>query len=109
MTQSPSAAPGDSAAVPVPDVSGLADRLRSFLTANGGTGTAVIDYLGRRGARIVVVSGHGPFTDAVVGSVDEGAAACEAAGIPVQTWDRELSSRVTVSAADRLQMRGTGR
>lgn len=99
----------DSSGVPVPDVSGLATRLRSFTSANGGSGTAVINYMGRRGARIVVVSENGPFTDAVVGSMEEAVAACEAAGIPVANWDRELTGKVTVSPADRLLMRGTGR
>ena len=99
----------DSADAPVADVSGLARRLRSFVGANGGSGTAVISYMGRRSARIVVVSADGPFTDAVVGGMDEAAAACEAAGIAVGEWDRELTGQVTVSAADRLRMRGTGR
>jgi hypothetical protein len=109
MTKAPVAGAADPAEVLVPDVSRLAARLRSFVVANGGTGTAVVNYLGRRGARIVVVSGDGPFTDAVVGGVPEANAACEAAGISVQDWDRELSARVTVSASDRHQMRGTGR
>lgn len=99
----------DSLDVPVPDVSALAGRLRAFTSANGGSGTAVVSYLGRRGARIVVVSQDGPFTDAVVGGMEEAAAACEAAGIPVGTWDRELTGKVTISPADRLRMCGTGR
>lgn len=95
--------------LPVVDVAGLARRLRAFVSANGGSGTGVVSYMGRRGARIVVVSANGPFTDAVVGGMDEAAAACKAAGITVGEWDRELTGRVTVSAADRLRMRGTGR
>ncbi len=88
---------------------GLSDHLRSFVAEHGGPGTAVIAYLGRPGARIVVVAADGSFADAVVPSMDEATAVCEAAGVPVGAWDRELTSLITVRHADRVRMAGTGR
>ena len=90
-------------------VRGIAERLSSFVEAHGGTGTAVINYLGRPGARIVVVAADGRFADAVVGDKDLAAAVCAAAGVPVGSWDRETSARVTIAASDRRRMAGTGR
>ena len=85
-------------------------RLRAFVTAHGGPATAVIGYLGRSGARIVVVAGDGAFGDAIVSGIEAGAAVCERAGIPVADgWDRELSAQITPSPADRQRMAGTGR
>jgi hypothetical protein len=85
-------------------------RLRAFVTAHGGPATAVIGYLGRSGARIVVVAGDGAFGDAIVSGIEAGAAVCEQAGIPVADgWDRELSAQITPSPADRQRMAGTGR
>ena len=88
---------------------GPAVRLRAFVAEHGGSGTAVIAYLGRPGARIVVVAADGRFADAVVAGMDEAAAVCAAAGITVGTWDRELTALVTPSKADRVRMAGTGR
>ena len=99
----PEPAPG-----PDPEGRQVAARLKAFVAEHGGTGTAVVSYLGRGGARIVVVSADGPFADAVV-PTDQAEAVCAAAGIPTGTWDRELSGRVTASAADRRRMAGTGR
>ena len=45
-------------------------RLRDFLAGHAGKGVAVINYLGRVGARIVVVADDGAFGDAVASSVD---------------------------------------
>ena len=85
-------------------------RLRAFVTEHSGPTTAVISYLGRSGARIVVVAGDGAFGDAIVSGFEAGAAVCEQAGIPVADgWDRELSARITPSPADRERMAGTGR
>jgi hypothetical protein len=91
------------------DHANVVKRLRSFVAEHGAPGTAVIAYLGRPGARIVVVAADGRFADAVVPSMEEAVAACEAAEIPVGSWDRELTSLVTVSHADRVRMAGTGR
>ncbi len=85
-------------------------ELRAFVARHGGGGTAVISYVGRVGARIVVVAGDGAFGDAVVSSVDAGTEVCRQAGIPVaDEWDRELSAAIRPSADDRRRMAGTGR
>jgi len=85
-------------------------RLREFVASHGGSGTAVINYLGRVGARIVVIADDGAFGDAVASSVEVGSRICEQAGIPVADgWNRELSAKITPSPADRQRMAGTGR
>lgn len=108
--------PSNTSAVDGATVRGLdggpvALRLRAFLDAHGGAGSAVVSAIGRRGARIVVVAqADGAWADAVVDSVPEAVAVCAAAGIEVaDEWTRELSARVTVSDADRRRMAGTGR
>ena len=101
--------PEEPAGLSSPDQQQIA-RLRGFVAAHRGKSTAVISYLGRSGARIVVVAGDGAFGDAIVSGVEAGAAVCEQAGIPVaEGWDRELSARLAPSAADRERMAGTGR
>jgi len=85
-------------------------RLRDFVAGHTGAGSAVINYLGRNGARIVVVADDGAFGDAVVSGVVAAAEVCRQAGIPVADgWDRELSAKISPSPADRRRMAGTGR
>ena len=50
------------------------EPLAPLRAEHGGSATAVISYLGRRGARIVAVAADGAFGDAVVSSVDGRAA-----------------------------------
>lgn len=84
-------------------------HLRNFLAGHGGKGVAVIAYLGRVGARIVVVADDGAFGDAVASSVAAATQICAEAGIPVADgWNRELSAKITPSMQDRLRMAGTG-
>ena len=91
------------------EVGRVADRFRAFVGAHGGSGSAVVQYLGRPGFRIVVVASDGTFADAVVSDQARADAVCTAAGVPVGSWSRELTSRITISAADRTRMAGTGR
>jgi hypothetical protein len=91
------------------EVRRVADRLRSFVGAHGGTGSATVQYLGRPGFRIVVVAADGVFADAVVSDRARADAVCAAAGVEITDWNRELTSRITVSAGDRTRMAGTGR
>jgi hypothetical protein len=85
-------------------------RLRDFLAGHDGKGVAVISYIGRVGARIVVVADDGAYGDAVASSVDAATAICSQAGITVADgWTRELSAKITPSAEDRRRMAGTGR
>jgi hypothetical protein len=85
-------------------------ELRDFVAAHGGKGVAVVNYLGRVGARIVVVADDGAFGDAVATSVEIAGQICEQAGIPVADgWNRELSATISPSPEDRERMAGTGR
>jgi len=102
-------APEDPAALSEPDQKQVG-RLRAFVTEHTGPARAVITYMGRSGARIVVVAADGSFGDAIVSGLKAGARVCEQAGIQVADgWDRELSAQITPSAADRERMAGTGR
>jgi hypothetical protein len=91
------------------EVGRVADRFRAFVGAHGGTGSAVVQYLGRPGYRIVVVAADGTFADAVVSDRERADAVCAAAGTEVADWSRDLTSRITISAGDRRRMAGTGR
>jgi hypothetical protein len=85
-------------------------RLSEFVAGHGGGGTAVINYLGRVGARIVVIADDGAFGDAVASGMTTAAQICEQAGIPVADgWNRELSAKIAPSPEDRRRMAGTGR
>lgn|GEM_PF-1468299 len=109
MTAAGSAAPDAGRPLVGSDASQVA-HLRDFVAGHGGQGVAVISYLGRVGARIVVIADDGAFGDAVASSVEVGAAICAEAGIPVADgWNRELSGRATPSPQDRQRMAGTGR
>ena len=91
------------------EVGRVANRFRGFVAAHGGTGAAVVQYLGRPGFRIVVVAADGTFADAVVSDRPRADAVCAAAGVDVGDWSRDLTSRITISATDRRRMAGTGR
>ncbi|MBV1852327.1 hypothetical protein QEZ54_31340 [Catellatospora sp. KI3] len=68
----------------------LVAGLREFASAHGGA-KGVIEYVGRRGARIVLVGGDGAWGDRFAASTDIARAACERAGITVENeWEREL-------------------
>ncbi len=85
-------------------------RLREFLAGHTGQGVAVINYLGRVGARIVVIADDGAFGDALASSVEAAAEICSQAGVPVADgWNRELSGKLSPTPEDRQRMAGTGR
>lgn len=91
------------------EVDRVAQRFAAFVGAHGGTGSAVVQYLGRPGFRIVVVAADGTFADAVVSDRARADAVCTAAGVEIEDWSRELTLRITISADDRRRMAGTGR
>ncbi len=69
---------------------GLASVIKSFATDHGGA-KAVVEYVGRRGARVVLVGQDGTWSDQFAGSTQEARRACEVAGVPVENeWEREL-------------------
>lgn len=68
----------------------LVSGIKGFAGEHGGA-KAVIEYLGRRGARVVLVGNDGGWGDLVAPSTDVARAACEEAGVPVENgWEREL-------------------
>lgn len=68
----------------------LASGIKEFAGEHGGA-KAVIEYLGRRGARIVLVGDDGGWGDLVAPSTDVARAACEEAKVTVENgWEREL-------------------
>lgn len=85
-----------------------AKRLRRFARDNGGDVVAVIDHVGRVGARVVLIAGSGEFGDALATSVGAATTICDRLSIPVRGWDRETTGLLAPSAADRVRM-GTRR
>jgi len=77
--------------------SGLVAGLKSFAAAHAGA-TAVIEYVGRRGARIVLVGQDGAWGDHFADSTEEARAACARAGVSVENeWERELIEQMRPS------------
>ena len=71
--------------------------IKSFAAGHGGA-KAVIEYVGRRGARIVLVGEDGTWEDQFVGNTDIARRACESAGVEVQNeWERELIDQMRPS------------
>lgn len=82
--------------------------LRGFEADHGET-QAVVQYMGERRARIVLIAPDGTFGDAVVESVEAAQEVCRRAGVELADWDRDTAAKVVVSPADRRKMAGTGR
>jgi hypothetical protein len=85
-------------ATPIPTSGpGLVAGLRSFAAGHGGA-TAVIEYIGRRGARIVLAGQDGAEADHLVESTDAARAACAKAGVEIENgWERELVEQMRPS------------
>lgn len=76
---------------------GLVDGIRSFAAGHGGA-TAVIEYVGKRGARIVLVGEDGEWGDQFADGTDVARAACAKAGVEVKKeWERELMDQMRPS------------
>ncbi|MPZ28435.1 MAG: hypothetical protein GEV12_19005 [Micromonosporaceae bacterium] len=70
--------------------SGLVDGLKAFAAGHEGA-KAIIEYVGRRGARIVLVGGDGAWGDQFAPGTDVARQACATAGVPVEnSWEQEL-------------------
>jgi hypothetical protein len=80
---------------PVPG--SLISGLRSFAGDHGGA-RAVIEYVGRRGARIVLVGEDGVWADQFAPATDIAREACVKAGVTVENeWERELMEHMRPS------------
>jgi hypothetical protein len=72
----------------------LVSGIRSFAAGHGGA-KAVVEYVGKRGARIVLVGEDGEWTDQFADGTDVARRACAAAGVEVENeWERELMEQM---------------
>jgi hypothetical protein len=85
----------DTTSASAPD--GLVAGIKSFAAGHGGA-TAVIEYVGKRGARIVLVGADGAWGDQFADGTDIARLACAKAGVTVQNeWERELMDQMRPS------------
>ncbi|MDG4771658.1 MULTISPECIES: hypothetical protein [Micromonosporaceae] len=83
--------------VPGDAPSGLVAGIRSFAAGHGGA-KAVIEYVGKRGARIVLVGEDGAWGDQFADGTDVARAACLKAGVEIENeWERELMDQMRPS------------
>jgi hypothetical protein len=83
----------------VPDQTphGLVAGIKAFAAGHGGA-KAVIEYVGRRGARIVLVGEDGAWADQFATGTDVARQACAKAGVAVENgWERELMDQMRPS------------
>ena len=77
--------------------SGLVSGIKSFAAGHGGA-KAVVEYVGKRGARIVLVGEDGAWGDHFAEGTDVARRACGAAGVEVENeWERELIEQMRPS------------
>jgi fructose-specific phosphotransferase system component IIB len=83
----------------VADTDVLADAIKEFASAHDGA-SAVVEYVGRRGARIVLAGSDGSSADAFAPATDVARDACREAGIDVvNTWENELFEEIRAQAS----------
>jgi len=76
---------------------GLVSVIKSFAAEHGGA-KAVVEYVGKRGARIVLVGQDGTWGDHFAEGTDVARQACDAAGVEVENeWERELMEQMRPS------------
>lgn len=76
---------------------GLVAGLKAFAADHEGA-KAIIEYVGRRGARIVLIGGDGSWGDQFAPGTDVARSACATAGVPVEnSWEQELISQMRPS------------
>jgi hypothetical protein len=84
-------------AQPAPAPNGLVAGIKAFAAGHGGA-TAVIEYVGKRGARIVLVGADGVWADQFADGTDVARLACAKAGVAVENeWERELMDQMRPS------------
>src|SRR5689334_14349952 len=75
----------------------LTAGIKSFAAGHGGA-KAVIEYVGKRGARIVLVGQDGEWSDQFADDTNVARKACENAGVEVENeWERELMEQMRPS------------
>jgi hypothetical protein len=75
----------------------LVAGIKAFAAGHGGA-RAVVEYVGRRGARIVLVGEDGEWADYFSAGTDTAREACATAGVSVENeWERELIEQMRPS------------
>ncbi len=75
----------------------LVAAIKTFASVHGGA-RAVVEYVGRRGARIVLVGDDGEWADHFAAGTDIAREACTTAGVKVENeWERELIEQMRPS------------
>ena len=75
----------------------LTAGIKTYAAGHGGA-KAVIEYVGKRGARIVLVGQDGEWSDQFADDTNVARKACESAGVEVENeWERELLDQMRPS------------
>jgi hypothetical protein len=77
---------------------------KDFVAAHGRPTRAVVEPIGRVGARLVLVGHDGAMGDIVVPDVATGEAVVEAAGAQPAEWDRETTAATKIGPRHRRRM-----
>ncbi|WP_094026395.1 hypothetical protein [Nocardia cerradoensis] len=95
-------------AAPVAPSSTVVESVKKFVAAHGGSGTAVLQPIGRIGVRITLVGADGVLGDRVVADLATAKAVVEAVDGLAETehWDRDLSSIATPAKGHWARMAG---
>ncbi|WP_026423972.1 hypothetical protein [Actinokineospora inagensis] len=84
------------------------DSVRSaeaFVAAHGKPSRAVVENIGRAGARVVLVGADGAMGDLIVSDVEAGAALVAGIdGLEAAEWDRETVAATRIGAQHRAKM-----
>jgi hypothetical protein len=77
----------------------LTSVMKDFAATHEGA-SAVVEYVGKRGARIVLAGSDGASADLLAPSTDVARNACREAGVDVvNTWERELFEEIRAQAS----------
>ncbi|MGK3203560.1 hypothetical protein [Amycolatopsis sp. MEPSY49] len=80
---------------------------RKFVKAHGKPSRAVVENIGRAGARVVLVGADGALGDVVVPSVETGSALIEAVeDLDAASWDAETVKQTKIGPEHRRKMAG---
>ncbi|MFI5608060.1 hypothetical protein [Amycolatopsis sp. NPDC051903] len=91
---------------PAPTARQLA-AARDFVTRHGKPSRAVVENIGRVGARVVLVGADGAMGDVVVPAPETGTALVEAVeDLEPAEWDSETVKQTKIGAAHRRKMAG---
>ncbi|MBV9844381.1 MAG: hypothetical protein JOZ47_04845 [Kutzneria sp.] len=83
-------------------------KVKSFVAAHGEPTRAVVEHLGRAGARVVLVGADGAMGDVVVADSAVGEAVCaRVPGVRVSEWDHDTVAATKIGARHRRRMAGS--